>query len=235
MTAKAEQSLFENNSSFIIKTNKVTGSSMDEKDMRFGASPSNTLLIVISGPSGIGKDAVVGLLRKTNTDTHFVITMNSRPPRPDEVEGKDYFFVTREEFEAKIEAGELIEYAKVYSDYKGIPKSQVREAFASGKDVIMRLDVQGAMTIRNLCPQAILIFLTASSREEWINRLLERRSETFEEVELRLQVAAKEYELIDQFDYLVVNSDRHLDQTIADIQAIIRAEHLKTCPRKVEL
>jgi guanylate kinase len=91
------------------------------------------------------------------------------------------------------------------------------------------------MTIRNLCPQAILIFLTASSREEWINRLLERRSETLEEVELRLQVAAKEYELIDQFDYLVVNSDKHLEQTIADIQAIIRAEHLKTCPRKVEL
>ncbi len=208
---------------------------MEENSMRFGANPTNPLLIVISGPSGIGKDAVVGLLRKTNHDTHFVITMNSRPPRPDEVEGKDYFFVSREEFEAKIEAGELIEYAKVYSDYKGIPKSQVREAFASGKDVIMRLDVQGAMTIRKLCPQAILIFLTASTRDEWINRLLERRSETLEELELRLQVAAKEYEMIDQFDYLVVNSDKHLEKTIADIQSIIRAEHLKTNPRKVDL
>jgi guanylate kinase len=208
---------------------------MEELFMQFGALPTNPLLIVISGPSGIGKDAVVGLLRKTNKDTHFVITMNSRAPRQDEVEGKDYFFVTREEFEQKIANDELIEYAKVYSDYKGIPKSQVREAFASGKDVIMRLDVQGAMTIRRLCPEAILIFLTASSKEEWINRLRERRSETPEELEIRLRVAASEYEKIGEFDYLVVNSENHLDQTIADIQAIIKAEHLKTCPRKVVL
>lgn len=203
--------------------------------MQFGTQPANPLLIVISGPSGIGKDAVVGLLRKTNPDTHFVITMNSRPPRPDEVDGRDYFFVSRETFEAMIEADELLEHAKVYSDYKGIPKSQVREAFASGKDVIMRLDVQGAMTIRGICPNAILIFLTASSREEWVNRLLERRSETPEELELRFQTAAKEYAMIDQFDYLVVNSDHHLDKTIDDIQAIIRAEHMRTTPRKVDL
>jgi guanylate kinase len=203
--------------------------------MQFGIPPTNPLLIVISGPSGIGKDAVVGLLRKTNPDTHFVVTVNSRPPRPDEVDGRDYFFVSREKFEAMIEAGELLEHAKVYSDYKGIPKSQVREALASGKDVIMRLDVQGAMTIRKICPEAVLIFLTASSREEWVNRLLERRSETPEELELRFNTAAEEYAMIDQFDYLVVNSEHHLDKTIEDIQAIIRAEHLRTNPRKVEL
>ena len=206
---------------------------MDENKLTFGALPTNPLLIVISGPSGIGKDAVVGLLRKTNIDTHFVVTMNTREPRVDEVEGKDYFFVSREEFEKKIENNELIEYARVYSDYKGIPKSQVIEAFASGKDVIMRLDVQGAMTIRKICPDAILIFLTATSRQEWINRLLERRSETPEELEVRLKIAADEYALIEEFDYMVVNSDKHLDQTIADIQAIIKAEHLKTNPRKV--
>ncbi len=203
--------------------------------MQFGAPPTNPLLIVISGPSGIGKDAVVGLLRKTNPDTHFVITMNSRPPRPDEVDGRDYFFVSRETFEAMIEADELLEHANVYSDYKGIPKAQVREALASGKDVIMRLDVQGAMTIRRICPDAILIFLTASSRDEWVNRLLERRSETPEELELRFNTAALEFAMMDQFDYLVVNSDQHLDKTIEDIQAIIRAEHMRTTPRKVDL
>lgn len=203
--------------------------------MQFGEMPTNPLLIVISGPSGIGKDAVVGLLRQTNSDTHFVITMTSRLPRVDEVEGRDYFFVTREEFEQKIEKNDLIEYACVYSDYKGIPKTQVREAFASGKDVIMRLDVQGAMTIRRLYPEAVLIFLTASSEGEWIQRLLDRRSETPEELDIRLLVAAQEYEMIREFDYMVVNSDQHLDKTIADIQAIIRAEHLKTNPRKVEL
>lgn len=203
--------------------------------MQFGEMPTNPLLIVISGPSGIGKDAVVGLLRKTNSDTHFVVTMTSRLPRVDELEGKDYFFVSKEEFEQKIANDELIEYAMVYSDYKGIPKSQVREAFASGKDVIMRLDVQGAMTIRKLCPEAILIFLTASSEGEWIHRLMERRSETPEELEVRLLIAAQEYEMIKNFDYLVVNSENHLDKTIADIQAVIRAEHLKTKPRKVDL
>lgn len=213
----------------------MQGNHLEELKMQFGETPTNPLLIVISGPSGIGKDAVVGLLRQTNSDTHFVITMTSRLPRVDEVEGRDYFFVTREEFEQKIENNDLIEYACVYSDYKGIPKTQVREAFASGKDVIMRLDVQGAMTIRRLYPEAVLIFLTASSEGEWIQRLMDRRSETPEELDIRLLVAAQEYEMIREFDYMVVNSDQHLDKTIADIQAIIRAEHLKTNPRKVEL
>jgi len=208
---------------------------MPKSKMRFGPNPTNPLLIVISGPSGIGKDAVVGLLRKTNPETHFVITMNSRPPRKDEVEGVDYFFVSKEEFERQIAAGELLEHAKVYSDYKGIPKAQVRQAFASGKDVIMRLDVQGAMTIRQLYPQAILIFLTASTAEEWIHRLQARRSESPEELGLRLKTAEHEFALIRKFDYIVVNSDQHLDQTITDIQAIIQAEHLKTKPRKVRL
>ena len=153
----------------------------------------------------------------------------------DEVDGVDYFFVSKAEFERLIEAGELLEHAKVYSDYKGIPKSQVREAFASGKDVIMRLDVQGAMTIKKLYPQAVLIFLTASSAEEWIERLQARRSESPEELGLRLKTAEMEYGLVRKFDYIVVNSDQHLEQTILDIQAIIKAEHLKTKPRKVRL
>ncbi|HNY84326.1 MAG TPA: guanylate kinase [Anaerolineaceae bacterium] len=208
---------------------------MPRSSLRFGPNPANPLLIVISGPSGIGKDAVVGLLRSTNPETHFVITMNSRPPRKDEVDGVDYFFVSKAEFERLIEAGELLEHAKVYSDYKGIPKSQVREAFASGKDVIMRLDVQGAMTIKKLYPQAVLIFLTASSAEEWIERLQARRSESPEELGLRLKTAEMEYGLVRKFDYIVVNSDQHLEQTILDIQAIIKAEHLKTKPRKVRL
>ncbi len=208
---------------------------MEKSSLIFGEPQQNPLLIVISGPSGIGKDAVVGLLQKETPDTHFVITMTSRAPRVDETHGVDYFFVSRETFEAHIAEDELLEYAKVYSDYKGIPKSQVREAFATGKDVIMRLDVQGAMTIRKLCPDAVLIFLTAASKEEWMKRLIDRRSETPDELELRIKTAEKEYALIEQFDYLVVNSHMHLDKTIEDIQAIIRTEHMRTKPRKVEL
>ena len=208
---------------------------MTESKLIFGDQGKTPLVIVISGPSGIGKDAVVGLLRKTNHNTHFVITYNSRPPRRDEVHGRDYFFVSREAFEKMIAEGELLEHARVYSDYKGIPKSQVREALESGKDVVMRLDVQGAMTVKKLIPDAVLIFLTAASKEEWVHRLLDRRSETPEELELRLRVAEEEYAQICEFDYLVVNSDQHLEKTIEDIQAIIRTEHLRTKPRKVEL
>lgn len=144
----------------------------------FGPEPFTPLLIVISGPSGIGKDAVVQALRVKNPNTHFVITMTSRLPRAEEQDGVDYFFVSRQEFEALIASGELLEHARVYSDYKGIPRQQVRQALNSGKDVIMRLDVQGAMTIRSLCPEAVLIFLTANSREEWIARLAGRCSES---------------------------------------------------------
>lgn len=99
----------------------------------------------------------------------------------------------------------------------------------------MRLDVQGAMTIRELCPDAVLIFLTASSKEEWMQRLIARRSETPDELALRIETAEKEYALIEEFDYLVVNSHMNIEQTISDIQAIIRTEHMRTKPRKVEL
>ncbi len=201
----------------------------------FGQRRPSPLLIVISGPSGIGKDAVVGLLRKANENIHFVVTYNSRKPRKDEVDGRDYHFVDREKFEEMIASGEMLEYAQVYSDYKGNTKTEVREALESGKDVIMRLDVQGAMTIRKLCKDAVLIFLTASSKEEWLQRLQARRSESPDELALRIRVAEDEYAQIEAFDYLVVNSENCLDETIASIQAIIHAEHQRVIPRKVVL
>lgn len=208
---------------------------MNNCHCQFGPRPFSPLLIVISGPSGIGKDAVVQALRKHNPDTHFVITMTTRPPRAEERDGVDYFFVKREEFESLIAQGELLEHAKVYSDYKGIPKTQVRQALLSGKDVIMRLDVQGAMTIRELCPEAVLIFLTATTREEWINRLAARCSESPEEFALRIGTAEAEYDKLDAFDYVVVNADGKLDQTIETIQAIIMTEHQRVHPRQVTL
>ena len=208
---------------------------MSESSSHFGPAPFSPLLLVISGPSGIGKDAVVQALRAKYTQQHFVITMTTRPPRPCEKDGVDYFFVSREEFERLIEAGELLEHAKVYSDYKGIPRRQVKEALESGKDVIMRLDVQGAMTIRRLCPEAVLIFLTASSREEWINRLASRCSESPEEMELRVQTAEQEFSHLDAFDYIVVNAEGQLEQTVETIQSIITAEHQRVHPRQVNL
>jgi guanylate kinase len=193
------------------------------------------LLIVISGPSGIGKDTVVQGLKDRDLSFHFVITATSRPPRDTEVDGEDYFFYDKERFEEMIEAGEFLEYAWVYTAYKGVPKSQVREALASGEDVVMRLDFQGAKTVRDLCPDAILIFLTANSKEEWLTRLLDRRSETEEELAVRIETAREEYDSLDMFDYIVINEQDHLDHTLNVIRSIIEAEHHRVHPRKVQL
>ncbi|HSV85922.1 MAG TPA: guanylate kinase [Levilinea sp.] len=193
------------------------------------------LLIVISGLSGVGKDAVVKGIQKRNAPFHFVVTANSRPKRPGEIEGVDYFFVTQDEFERMIAEDELIEYALVYESYKGIPKAQVREALHSGMDVMMRLDVQGAASVRALSPDAILVFLLPATVEEWYERLRNRGTESEEIMQLRLATARKELERLHEFDYVVVNRHGHLDEAIDAIMAIVRAEHLRVHPRRIDL
>jgi guanylate kinase len=134
-----------------------------------------------------------------------------------------------------IEAGEFLEHAWVYSDYKGVPKSQVRQALESCEDVVMRLDFQGAKTVHELCPDAILIFLTAKNKGEWLERLKSRRSESEEELAVRVQTAKEEYDSLDLFDYIVVNEQDQLDRTLDVIESIITAEHHRVHPRKVQL
>ena len=193
------------------------------------------LLIVISGPSGVGKDSVLQRMKGRNLPLHFVVTATSRPRREGELHGVDYFFVTPDEFKNMIARGELIEYALVYQDYKGIPKEQVQQALGSGRDVIMRIDVQGAATIRQLYPEALLIFLSTRSEEELIERLKARQTETPESLELRLATARKEMEQIDLFDYYVINANQHLEEAVDTIISIIHAEHHRTTPRRVSL
>ncbi len=193
------------------------------------------LLIVISGPSGVGKDTVIQHMKERDLPFHFVVTATTRPPRPNEVHGVDYFFVSHDEFAEMIEKGELLEYAVVYTDYKGIPKAQVREALSSGKDVVMRLDVQGAATVQGLCPDALLIFLTTTDEEELINRLKLRKTETPEGLKLRIATARQELNRIKSFDYVVVNRECKLDETVDMILSIICAEHHRVEPRKVSL
>lgn len=193
------------------------------------------LLIVISGPSGVGKDTVIERMKERGLPFHFVITATTRSPRPEEQHGVDYFFISHDEFAEMIEMGELLEYAIVYNDYKGIPRQQVRQALESGKDVVMRLDVQGAATIRQLCPDALLIFLTTQDEEEMIQRLKIRKSETPEGLKLRIATARQELKRLPEFDYVVVNRENQLDQAVDIIMAIIQAEHHRTKPRKVTL
>lgn len=195
----------------------------------------NPLLIVISGPSGVGKDSVLDEMKARGLPFHFVITATTRPARPDEEDGVDYFFLSQDEFASMINQGELLEYAVVYKDYKGIPKSQVREALASGKNVIMRIDVQGAETVRELVEEALMIFLTPQNDEELINRLKNRNTETKESLELRIATTRQEYKKIDLFDYVVVNKDDHLGEAVDTIEAIIKAEQHRVHQRVVIL
>ena len=195
----------------------------------------NPLLIVISGPSGVGKDSVVQRMKERGLPFHFVVTATTREKRENEVHGTDYWFVSKDEFARMIEENELIEYAIVYGDYKGIPKWEVREALASGKDVVMRIDVQGAESVRKLAPGALLIFITCEGEGELERRLRERKTETIDSLSLRIATARKELQRIEAFDYVIVNPDFHLDDTVDKVRAVISAEHLRVQQRKVSL
>lgn len=208
---------------------------MPEESLSFDLFHPQPLLVVISGPSGVGKDAVLKSLQKRDLPLHFVVTMTDRPRRDGEVDGVDYIFVTREKFEALIQQGEFIEYAVVYNDYKGIPKSQIREALRSGRDVILRVDVQGAKTLRTLCPDALLIFLIPTDEKEWLDRLRNRKTETPESLALRLKTAKQELEYLSEFDYVVVNAHDRLEDTVDALMAIMIAEHHRINPRRVTL
>jgi guanylate kinase len=192
-------------------------------------------MIVISGPSGAGKDTIMQRMQERGMPFHFVVTATTRLKRANEVHGRDYLFVSKEEFARMIDTDELIEHAIVYGDYKGIPKHQVRQALASGMDVIMRLDVQGAETVRKLAPDALLIFITTDSEQELVRRLETRNTETPDSLAIRIATARKELNRVEAFDYVIVNRDFHLDETVDTIRAIIDAEHHRVKPRKVTL
>jgi guanylate kinase len=202
-------------------------------EIEFNLPQSQPLLIVISGPSGVGKDTVIQRMIERNLPFHFVVTATTRPPRPNEVNGKDYFFYSRGQFAEMIKNGELLEHALVYKEYKGIPKAQVEDALASGKDVIMRLDVQGAHTIRGLYPEALLIFISPQDEYEMVKRLVERKTETPEGTQLRIATARQEMTHVNSFDYVVINRELHLDETVDTIISIIVAEHHRVKQRKV--
>ena len=193
------------------------------------------LVIIISGPSGVGKDSVVQRMKERDFPFHFVVTATDRSRRPEEVHGVDYYFYSRDQFERMIERGEFLEHAWVYGQHKGIPKAHVLEALSTGQDVVMRLDVQGAETVQALIPDAISVFLTCESEEELILRLRERRTESEEALQRRLETARGEMACIPEFDYVVVNRRSSLDAAVDDVAAIIRAEHCRSVPRRIDL
>ena len=193
------------------------------------------LLIVLSGPSGVGKDSVRKRMEELGCPVHFVVTATDRPRRQEEINGVDYHFLSTKEFERMIKEGKFLEHATVYGQYKGIPKEDVRQALARGEDVLLRIDVQGARTIREIAPEALLIFLCASSMRELIKRLKERKTERGEEVMERVATVQREMRYLPEFDYVVINREGRLDEAVEEIMAIIRAEKCRVHPRRVSI
>ncbi len=200
---------------------------------RFFSPPP--LMVVLSGPAGVGKDSVLRGLRARGVPFHFVVTTTDRPIRNGEVDGVDYHFVTTAEFERLLDTDALIEYARPYEQYKGVTKEEVRRAFASGLDAIMRLDVQGAATIRKKYDQAVTIFLAPPEPEALIRRLLGRGDDDPDQIRLRVETSLLELERAAEFDYVVVNHDDRLTDAVGQVAAILSAEHCRTSRRAVDL
>ena len=193
------------------------------------------VVVVVSGPSGVGKDAVVRRLLEQRPELSMVVTATDRAPRPGETDGVDYHFTTTKRFEAMIANGELIEHAVVYGQHKGIPKSSVRDKLSSNDDVVLRLDVQGAATVRTMMPDAVLVFLCAESEAALARRLFKRGTETDAQFARRVETARDETKRVDEFDYVVVNGDGGLEQAAAKLGAIIDAEKSRRGRKPVEV
>lgn len=193
------------------------------------------LLVIVSGPSGVGKDAALKRMRELKYPFHFLVTCTTRPQRPDEIDGRDYHFITPEQFAAMDARGEFLEHAVVYGYEYGNSKQEVRDALARGQDVIMRIDVQGAATIKRLVPEAVFIFLMPPSIKSLEARLRKRRTEPEEYLKIRLHAARLEMNEVEKFDYVIVNEDDALDETAELIYAIIQAEKCRTKPRRINL
>ena len=201
-----------------------------------GAEERGTpLLVVLSGPSGVGKDAVLSRMREGGVSYHFTVTATTRAQRPAERDGIDYIFFTSAQFDRMVEQDGFLEWAHVYGSRYGVPKDQVRKALEQGKDVLLKADVQGAATLKRLAPEAVFIFLVAPSMEELERRLRDRKTESTTDVNLRLSTARAEMGHQPMFDYVVVNRDKALDDAVSEIEAIIAREKRRRPPRRIAL
>lgn len=189
------------------------------------------LLIVLSGPSGVGKGTVCAALRQRTKELIYSVSVTTRAPRKGEVDGVNYFFKTKQEFEQMIRNNELLEWAEYVNHYYGTPRAYVDEQINKGNHVILEIEVQGAMQVKKKYPQGIFIFLTPPSMEELKNRIISRGTETDDSIKNRLQAAQAEIELMEQYDYIVVNDQ--VEKACERIMAILTAEQCKQ-ERKIE-
>ena len=185
------------------------------------------ILIVVSGFSGSGKGTLMKELLKKYPDTYALsISATTRAPREGEEDGREYFFISREEFEKMIAKDELIEYARYVENYYGTPRRYVEEKMKQGKDVILEIEIQGALKVKKAFPDTLLLFVTPPSAEELQSRLIGRGTETMEVIRSRMDRACEEAQGMELYDYLIVNDD--LDACVEEMQSIIRGEHRRT-------
>jgi guanylate kinase len=199
------------------------------------AGAPGALLVVVSGPSGVGKDTIIGALRARSAapEYHYVVTCTTRPPRPGEIDGASYHFLARERFAALRDGGAFLEWAEVHGNWYATPRAEVRRALAGGRDVILKIDVQGAAAVKSLVPDALLVFVVPPSLEALFQRLRARATETAEQLELRQRNAAIELARAGDYDHVVVNEDGLVERTAERIDAIIRAERARHPDRRV--
>jgi len=180
------------------------------------------LLLVVSGPSGAGKGTICKALLKTNEDIKLSVSATTRKPRVGEVDGINYHFVRKEKFQDMISHNEFLEYAQIYDNFYGTPKSSIMESLNNGQDILLEIEMQGAMQIKNVYPEGVFIFALPPSLEELKNRIVGRGTETTEEIEKRFGCAYEEIKLIEDYDYFIFNKD--IDTSVKEIQNIIACE-----------
>lgn len=208
---------------------------MSEEDNALLNPPRQPLLLVLSGLSGAGKDTVLDRLEQSGFPAVHVTTVTTRDPRPNERDGEHYHFISSDKFREMRADNELLESASVYGNWYGVPRDPVRQALNSGRDVIIKVDVQGAMTIKKIVPEAVFIFLAPPSVEELTTRLQQRRTETEADLDLRIKTVNKELEHLAMFDYIVLNRQGEVNQAVTDIKAIYQAEKCRVKPRNISL
>jgi guanylate kinase len=193
------------------------------------------LLVVLSGPSGVGKDTVLLQMKRRGFPFHYVVTATTRPRRGREREEIDYYFLSREKFQQMIDDGDFLEWANVYGNFYGVPKKEMRQAINRGMDVIVKVDVQGAATIKEKLPQAVCIFLKPPSMKGLEKRLKGRHSENPADLDLRLGKAREELKKLSLFDYVLTSHQGRVDEVIAQIEAIVANEKQRAESRPVNL
>ena len=197
--------------------------------------PRKPLLIILSGPSGVGKDALLNRMKEFKYPLEYITTVTTRLRRAGERNHIDYHFIAPEKFQDMTKQRELLEYANVYGNWYGVPKQPIKQALNSDRDTIVKVDIQGAAAIKKIVPQAVFIFLMPPSMEELGDRLKKRHTESSFDLDLRLQTATEEIKQLSLFDYVVYSQRDDIYSAVMDIVAIITAEKCRVTPREINL